>query len=381
MSTKVFAFLATAVAMMPATAETWGPDLDPICTLNAPLENACDKLQWMQQLPFDGRLCNVLPEANPRIDFDMSVSPTEEELSGANGATILARHQKVLAQGIQIHVVDGGDPSGEAVLFLHGFPESWWAWKDQFVALGNLGYHVIAVDLPGFNGSQAPSTDEDYNLSYFTDVLVGSEDSVLAFFGHSQAHIVAHEWGGILAYGFTKYRNEAIQSLFIINAPHPETLPIQYSDEEVLTKSWHIPLFQNFPEKSALFIKQFTTEFVKGGSILYGGHWFWLPSEHVCNFAFSISGLGNIEDTLKYYRFVFPNNPSDYVGYPKPNLLGYPVKFFWGAEDEVIGVNFLEGMEDYFPNAEIELVPHAGHWIPAEASIRLTRSLRIFLAQ
>ncbi|MBK1700078.1 alpha/beta fold hydrolase [Thiococcus pfennigii] len=379
MHTKILALLATAVVMMPGAANAWNPALDPICTLNAPLENACEKLQWMQRLPFDARLCSVFPETNPRVDFDLSSGPTEETLSGARGATLVARHQKTLLQGIQVHVVDAGDPNGEPVLFLHGFPESWWAWKDQFVALGNLGYHVIAVDLPGFNGSQAPASDEDYNLSYFTDLLVGDDDSVLAFFGHSQAHVVAHEWGGILAYGFTKYRNDAIRSLFIINAPHPETFPVQYADEEVLINSWHIPLFQGFPDRAALFIKQFATEFVTGGSILYGGPGFRLPTEHVCNFAFSISGLGKIEDLLKYYRFVFPNNPSDYFGYPKPNPLGYPVKFFWGAEDEVVGVNFLEGMEEYFPNAEIELVAGAGHWIPAEASVRLTNSLIEFL--
>ena len=64
------------------------------------------------------------------------------------------RHRFVAANGARFHVAEAG--SGPLVLLLHGFPEFWWAWRAQLVALAEAGYHAVAMDLRGYGASDKP---------------------------------------------------------------------------------------------------------------------------------------------------------------------------------------------------------------------------------
>ena len=50
--------------------------------------------------------------------------------------------------GVRLHYVSGGNPDGEVVVLLAGFPESWYAWRKVMPVLGQV-YRIIAPDLPG----------------------------------------------------------------------------------------------------------------------------------------------------------------------------------------------------------------------------------------
>jgi pimeloyl-ACP methyl ester carboxylesterase len=60
----------------------------------------------------------------------------------------------VAANGARFHVAVAGE--GPLVLFLHGFPEFWWAWRHQLVSLAEAGYKAAAMDLRGFGASDKP---------------------------------------------------------------------------------------------------------------------------------------------------------------------------------------------------------------------------------
>ncbi len=68
-------------------------------------------------------------------------------------------HRSVTANGTRFHVASMGD--GPLVLLLHGFPEFWWTWRHQLVALADAGYRAVAVDLRGYGGSDKPPRGYD----------------------------------------------------------------------------------------------------------------------------------------------------------------------------------------------------------------------------
>ncbi len=58
------------------------------------------------------------------------------------------QHRQIQVQGASIHVVEGGAREKPAVLFLHGWPESWARWEQIMIPL-SAEAHVVAIDLPG----------------------------------------------------------------------------------------------------------------------------------------------------------------------------------------------------------------------------------------
>ena len=68
-------------------------------------------------------------------------------------------HRFVSANGARFHVAEVGQ--GPLVVLLHGFPQFWWAWRDQLTALSEAGYHVAAIDLRGYGASDKPPRGYD----------------------------------------------------------------------------------------------------------------------------------------------------------------------------------------------------------------------------
>ena len=103
---------------------------------------------------------------------------------------------------IRLAVAEAGDPSGEPVILLHGFPELSHSWRHQLPALAGAGYHAVAPDLRGYGDSDRPPAVEDYAVGK----LVGDVAGLIAALGHESAHLVGHDWGGGLAWGLAGNR-------------------------------------------------------------------------------------------------------------------------------------------------------------------------------
>src|SRR4051794_10147026 len=101
----------------------------------------------------------------------------------------------VPANGQRIHIAEAGDPGGPLVLFLHGFPESWYSWRHQLVALGDSGYRAVAMSGRGYGRSSRPARLADYRITE----LVGDCVGVVRALGASTAVIVGHDWGAQVA--------------------------------------------------------------------------------------------------------------------------------------------------------------------------------------
>ena len=90
------------------------------------------------------------------------------------------KHQRIKTNGIWIHVAEKG--TGPLVLLLHGFPETWYAWRHQINFLAHHGYHVVAPDLRGYGDSDSPIDPTSYTMHH----LVGDIIGLLDHFGQQQ---------------------------------------------------------------------------------------------------------------------------------------------------------------------------------------------------
>lgn len=125
------------------------------------------------------------------------------------------RHRQVTASGLRFHVAEHGPEDGPLVLLLHGFPEFWWSWRHQLVALGEAGFHAVAPDLRGYGGTDKPPRGYDaYTLA--SDVA-----ALIRALGAQDAYIVGHDWGGVLAWATATLHPRTVNRLGIVSIPHP----------------------------------------------------------------------------------------------------------------------------------------------------------------
>ncbi|MET0191456.1 MAG: alpha/beta hydrolase [Pseudonocardia sediminis] len=125
-------------------------------------------------------------------------------------------HRSVSANGIRIHVAEYG--SGPLVVLLHGFPEFWYSWRHQIVALGDAGYRVVAPDLRGYGDTD--KTPRGYDLW----TLAGDCAGLVRALGESRAHLVGHDWGAAIGWTVASLHPRLVASLTGLGAPHPIAL-------------------------------------------------------------------------------------------------------------------------------------------------------------
>ena len=125
-------------------------------------------------------------------------------------------HRDVPAHGARFHVVEAGE--GPAVVLLHGFPTYWWTWRGQVTALAAAGYHAIAMDLRGYGGSD--HTPHGYDpISLSADVA-----GVIRCLGESDAIVIGHGWGGLIAWSMAVTQPDAVRGIVTVSAPHPRVM-------------------------------------------------------------------------------------------------------------------------------------------------------------
>ncbi|PPK65806.1 alpha/beta hydrolase [Actinokineospora auranticolor] len=128
-------------------------------------------------------------------------------------------HRDVHANGIRLHVAETGE--GPLVLLLHGFAGFWWSWRHQLTALGDAGFRAVAVDLRGYGDSDKPPR------GYDAWTLSGDVAGLVKSLGETSAHLVGHDWGGLLAWSVAALHARVVTSVTAVSAPHPLALRAQ----------------------------------------------------------------------------------------------------------------------------------------------------------
>jgi pimeloyl-ACP methyl ester carboxylesterase len=123
------------------------------------------------------------------------------------------------ANGLRVHVCERG--TGPLVLLCHGFPEGWYSWRDQLLALAASGYRVVAPDMRGYGGTQAPPAIPAYNIMDIVGDMVG----LVAALGEKQAVIIGHDWGANIAWHAALFRPDLFPAVAALSVPFRQRGP------------------------------------------------------------------------------------------------------------------------------------------------------------
>lgn len=292
------------------------------------------------------------------------------------GATMV--HEYATVNGVRLHYVRQG--TGPLVLFLHGFPEFWYAWRDQVADLGR-DHLAVAPDLRGFNLSAKPSELDAYKPAQIVEDI---RQLARHLNGGGRFTLVAHDWGGAIAWTFAIRHPELLDRLIIINAPHPaifgnllahdpaQQRASQYMNffrsaqaETVLSADHYAPLLRFFD--SLRKVGKFTTDDDRA----YVANW---------------SEPGSLTGGLNYYRAsqlgpssgpILESGPVDPTAY----RVGVPTLVIWGMKDDALLPQNLDGLERYVPDLTIERIPEGTHWVVHEFPDRIVTLIRGFLTR
>ena len=114
-------------------------------------------------------------------------------LTGANVAMEI-KHRFVETNGLRMHLAEAGQ--GPLVMLCHGWPESWYSWRHQLIALAEAGYHAVAPDQRGYGQTDKPEAIDQYTLMHLVGDMVGLLDAL----GEPTAVIAGHDWGAPVAW-------------------------------------------------------------------------------------------------------------------------------------------------------------------------------------
>jgi len=113
----------------------------------------------------------------------------------------------------------GRDDSREAVILLHGFPDTPATWNPLVAHLKNFDYKCYAPWLPGYNIMSPELEDSALSLHKVVASLHNLVESTLRKHDKTKLHIIGHDWGSIIAQQYTITYPENVQSLSLLVVP------------------------------------------------------------------------------------------------------------------------------------------------------------------
>lgn len=276
--------------------------------------------------------------------------------------------------GVRLHTVSAG--AGPLMLFLHGFPEFWYAWKNQLLEFGR-DHLAVAPDMRGYNLSAKPADLDAYRVR----VLVEDARALADHFSpQRQFVLVAHDWGGAVAWAFAIRYPELLERLIIINAPHPGIFAKLLADNAEQQKASRYMTWLRRPEAEAglsadgyaRLVDTVLRDGLKSGTF---------NEEDKAAYLQAWSQPGALTGGLNYYRanqWVPPANGS--VGPDAAKLrIKVPTLVIWGDCDTALTLNNLDGLEQYVPQLTIRCIPGASHWVIHEKPDVVNGFIRDFL--
>ncbi|WP_254808821.1 alpha/beta fold hydrolase [Natronosalvus amylolyticus] len=296
----------------------------------------------------------------------------------------LVRHDQTIVNDVRLHYVSAGPPDGDLVICLHGFPEFWYAWRHQIPTLADAGYRVIAPDMRGYNRSEKPHGLESYRL----ETLVADVTELITDLGSERAHLVAHDWGGLVAWATAYSHPNVVQTLTVLNAPHPVKYVRELSLEQCL-RSWYVLWFQVpwIPNRFLTVKNSAALESVFTDSAADPAAF---TDRDIERYRRAFSRPGVAKSALAYYRALFRGwFPQQAVGRlplvgerlaPRVPRVPTPTQVLWGEQDTALAVEQTVGLERYVGDLTVRRFPDASHWLHVERSDVVTDAILEFLS-
>lgn len=274
-----------------------------------------------------------------------------------------------LPHGITLHCRTSGPVGAPVLLFLHGFPEGAFVWDtllEHFAQPDNGGYRCVAPWLRGFGPSSAPTDARDYRPKHLVQDILAL--IALEAPGAPLACLVAHDWGGAIAWNLANQFPQQLQRLAIINSPHPGTFlrELQTSPAQQVASAYMNFLIR--PDAEALLAANDFQRMWPFFNAPDGAAPAWL--DDAARAQYRATWSAGLTGGCNYYRAspLRPARPGDpganAVQLPREMLtVDVPTWVLWGLDDIALQPGLLDGLADYVPHLTLETVAHADHWI------------------
>lgn len=274
-------------------------------------------------------------------------------------------HHDYSTNGVRLHVAEAG--SGPLILLLHGFPQFWWAWRHQIVALAEAGYRVVAPDLRGFGASDKPPRRYDVMTT------AGDIARLVSALGEQEATLVGHDLGGSLAWTVARFRPAVVSKLIVLAAPHPRRWRAALvSDIKQFAASSHVFGFQTprLPEQrltrdGAAEVGRLMTEW-SGQSWSRTTEFAEARDRYQQAMLIPQAAYGAVE----HYRWAVRSLPRpDGLRYTRRMSMpiGMPTLQLHGEDDTCVLPTTALGSSRYVSSTyEWQSIPGAGHFLPEE---------------
>ena len=277
----------------------------------------------------------------------------------------IERFDQTLPHGIRLscRASDTHD-AVQRVVLLHGFPEGAFIWDEVMQLVGDTA-RCVAPNLRGYECSTAPIEAEAYRAKH----LVADIAALIEALGAPIDLMVAHDWGGAVAWNLAAQRPQLIRQLLIVNSPHPATFLRELRDNPAQQAASAYMSFLCRPDAAALLAEN---DFERLWALLTkAGGAAWLSDSLRAQYrALWQHGL---DGPLNYYR-ASPMRPPLSAADPIHTLV-FPPEFFtvrvpttvlWGEADAAFPLAVLDGLEAYVERLDVQRVAGASHWIVHE---------------
>jgi len=275
-------------------------------------------------------------------------------------------------------------PAGAPVLlFLHGFPEAAFVW-DELLAHFAGRYRCVAPNLRGYEQSSAPREVEAYRAKH----LVGDIVSLIDLLGGSLEALVAHDWGGALAWNLAVQHPQRLKRLVIANSPHPATFLRELQHNPAQQAASEYMNFLRRPDAESLLAENDYARlwpFLEGRTAAArpGAHWL---TDAVRDQYRAVWGAG-LTGPLNYYRAspLYPPTSTDsavmQVQFPPDFVtVRVPTHVVWAEADTALLPALLDGLATYVPRLTLSRIAQATHWVIHEQPARIAREIESVLS-
>jgi pimeloyl-ACP methyl ester carboxylesterase len=272
------------------------------------------------------------------------------------------------AGGLRQHVVIGGD--GPPLLLVHGWPETWFAWRLIMPALAR-DFTVIAVDQRGIGQTDKPPGP--YDSATLAKDLVALMDAL----GYRRRFaVVGHDTGFAISYALAADHPDRVERVALAEIPGPpnvEGSPHYFVGEGLNNKLWHIAVNR---------LQGVNEQLIRGREDIYFGYEFAvqagrkLPDDLVAYYVHQVSNPASLRGSLGFYR-AFDETIAQNLARGKRRL-AMPVLAIGGSES--FGAKVGIEMAPLTSNLQSVVLPGVGHWVAEEGPQELLGALKPFLA-
>jgi pimeloyl-ACP methyl ester carboxylesterase len=276
--------------------------------------------------------------------------------------------------GIALHVVLAGPASGRPLVFLHGFPEFWFAWRHQIDHFVSAGFRLIIPDQRGYNLSDKPAGIASYSIDLLAKDVIGVLDAVAV----SKAFVVGHDWGAAVTWYLAAQYSDRVHRTAMLSVPHPRVfIKNLIMKPAQLRRSWYMFFFQLpwLPERIlrrrdwALLVAALRNTSPLGV----------FSDPDLEQYKESWSRKGALSAMLNWYRAALLC-PSKFAVDPEASRVKVPALLIWGKNDQFVGAALARESLQYCDDGYLEIFETATHWVQHEQPAKVNNLLTQFFA-